>query len=76
MIYRIPTEDDYQPIVDEVTGEFRKDLKRILGKPDGYSLAPAHGRVRAGQGECPECKNYAGKCPRCHRPRPRPGEAS
>jgi len=45
VIYRIPTRQDYRPIVDEVTGAFRDDLKRLLGKPDGYTLAPPHGRL-------------------------------
>lgn len=44
MVYRVPTREDYQPIIDEVTGEFRADLRRMLGKPNGYDLAPPQGR--------------------------------
>lgn len=46
--------------IDEGVRDYARELLAALSRPEPV--------------ECPDCSKYMGKCPKCHRPRPRPGE--
>lgn len=51
----------------------KREQQAAAAEADARIAAAAARKAKASvKTECPSCKDYVGKCPKCGRPRPRP----